>query len=41
MSVVRINMLKFETENDLNIRAELYEKALPKLLPNAEIILTM
>ena len=41
MSVARINMLEFETEDDLNKRAELYEKDAPKLFPTAEILLTI
>ena len=41
MSVARINMLEFETEDDLNKRAELYEKDAPTLFPNAEILLTI
>ena len=39
MSVARINMLEFETEDDLNKRAELYEKDAPKLFPTADILL--
>ena len=41
MSVARINMLEFETEDDLNKRAELYEKDAPTLFPTAEILLTI
>ena len=41
MSVARINMLEFETEDDLGKRAELYEKDAPMLFPNAEILLTI
>ena len=41
MSVARINMLEFETEDDLIKRAELYEKDAPTLFPNAEILLTI
>ena len=41
MSVARINMLEFDTEDDLNKRAELYEKDAPTLFPNAEILLTI
>ena len=41
MSVARINMLEFETEDDLSKRAELYEKDAPTLFPNAEILLTI
>ena len=35
MSVARINMLEFETEDDLNKRAELYEKDAPTHFPTA------
>ena len=41
MSIARINMLEFETEDDLNKRAELYEKDAPTLFPNAELLLTI
>ena len=41
MSVARINMLEFETEDHLSKRAELYEKDAPTLFPNAEILLTI
>ena len=41
MSVARINMLDFETEDDPSKRAELYEKDAPTLFPNAEILLTI
>ena len=41
MRVVRKNMLEFETEDDLNKRAELYDKDAPSLFPNAEILLTI
>ena len=41
MSIARINMLEFETEDDLNKRAKLYEKDAPKLFPNAQILLTI
>ena len=41
MSVARINMLEFETEDDLNKRADLYGKDAPTLFPTAEILLTI
>ena len=41
MSIARINMLEFETEEDLAKRAELYGKDAPTLFPNAEILLTI
>ena len=41
ISIARINTLEFETEADLNKRADLYEKDAPTLFPNAEILLTI
>ena len=41
MSVARINMLEFETEDDLNKRADLYGKDAPTLFPTAEILVTI
>ena len=41
MSVARINMLEFDTEDDLEQRAKVYMKEGPKLFPNAEILLTI
>ena len=41
MSTARINMLEFDSEEDLNERAETYQREAPKLFPNAEILLTI
>ena len=41
MSTARINMLEFDSEEDLNQRAETYQREAPKLFPNAEILLTI
>tara|TARA_Y100001970_G_C14148475_1_gene811223 strand:- start:102 stop:386 length:285 start_codon:yes stop_codon:yes gene_type:complete len=41
MSTARINMLEFESEEDLDQRAGAYQKDAPKLFPNAEILLTI
>ena len=41
MSIARINMLEFDTENDLEERAKEYMSEAPKLFPNAEILLTI
>ena len=34
-------MLEFDSEEDLNQRAETYQREAPKLFPNAEILLTI
>ena len=39
MSIARINMLEFNTEDDLEQRANVYKNEAPKLFPNAEILL--
>ena len=41
MSTARINMLEFESEEDLNQRAAMYQREAPELFPNAEILLTI
>ena len=41
MSTARINMLEFDSEEDLNQRARTYQKDAPTLFPNAEILLTI
>ena len=41
MSTARINMLEFDSEEDLNQRAEMYQREAPELFPNAEILLTI
>ena len=41
MSTARINMLEFNSEEDLNQRAEMYQREAPELFPNAEILLTI
>ena len=41
MSTARINMLEFDSEEDLNQRARTYQREAPKLFPNAEILLTI
>ena len=41
MSIARINMLEFDTEDDLEQRANVYKNEAPKLFPNAEILLTI
>ena len=41
MSIARINMLEFDTEDDLEQRAKVYMNEAPKLFPNAEILLTI
>ena len=41
MSIARINMLEFDTEDDLAQRAKVYSNEGPKLFPNAEILLTI
>ena len=41
MSIARINMLEFDTEDDLEQRAKVYMNEGPKLFPNAEILLTI
>jgi len=41
MSTARINMLEFDSEEDLNQRAGTYQREAPKLFPNAEILLTI
>ena len=41
MSTARINMLEFDSEEDLNQRASTYQKDAPTLFPNAEILLTI
>ena len=41
MSIARINMLEFDTEDDLEKRAKVYSNEGPKLFPNAEILLTI
>ena len=41
MSTARINMLEFDSEEDLNQRAGTYQKDAPTLFPNAEILLTI
>ena len=41
MSIARINMLEFDTDDDLEHRANVYKNEAPKLFPNAEILLTI
>lgn len=41
MSIARINMLEFDTEDDLEQRVKVYSNEGPKLFPNAEILLTI
>ena len=41
MSIARINMLEFDTEDDLEQRARVYMNEGPELFPNAEILLTI
>ncbi len=41
MSTARINMLEFDSEEDLNQIAGTYQREAPKLFPNAEILLTI
>ena len=41
MSIARINMLEFDTEDDLEKRAKVYMNEAPKLFPDAEILLTI
>ena len=41
MSIARINMLEFETEDVLNKRVTEYSEQAPELFPDAEILLSI